>query len=65
MALGIHDYPPSDAGPWRRYTSKQNDDQHVVPGFEGKRHVLAKECWCHPVIEIYEAADVVQPNVAQ
>lgn len=56
----------SDAGPWRTYECDCGCcDVHVVPGFERRRHVLIKECWCHPTIRMTEDGEIVHHHAAQ
>lgn len=56
----------SDSGPWRRYTCTCGcANEHVVPGFEHRKHALILECWCHPWLELVEDGVIVHHNVAQ
>lgn len=61
----IYGPTPSHGGTWRSYT--KGNDAHVVPGFEGRRHELHLQCWCHPVYsnELTPDGDVIMHNVAQ
>lgn len=65
MASKLHAHTPSDAGPWANYRTSESTDEHVVPGFEGRRHLLVWDCWCHPFIECFEDGELVHHNVAQ